>query len=745
MSLAPKTSIERGNSASSVLAEFGRPYWFFGNSLEDDVWKIMMHDEELERRIDTTLRFDHPMFLSGQSMREGGRMNDLYTCKIAMSCAMDPDKGFVKSAKNASQLHMAFLNMVRWKDDQDIVNFSDLTRGNYLEYIDELAEGGIHKLIAVEARVDRLLEIISSTDFDISTYDDFGRLRSNSLVGLVGLGSRGQVPAPQWERVAKLVQDRWPKLECNHTPRNNAAYKGGSASRVRSAVAVWEHLWCYRDNLHHDPIEFRALLPHETIDSVSNSIVKPEYNTRTLPPPEKVCELAARAIEFIVTGKNEIIDFHRSIVVSYEPVASYYKANSQAKISAVERSVSAICLNDAVNSHFNYWRNGDDGTWYSLNYRMLRFFNGSVIGGSIIAASTFLARRPNEINSMKTRAITSFDNGHYTVTHLASKTEGDMKTIPAPRTVAVTFELLEAIGEGPGNEAGWLLSIQNPITGKAAPSPCVNRAVNMFAEAAGVLLPNGERWSAYHQRHFFATVYYYRFKYPWLDALSQFLGHSGMERTRYYVHSHIAGDRLNWAEAQHAKRRVNEAKQAREDFERVRVQHIKDSVTEAFDDPGSMTGIGGKAWKREIEQMILAIEPGIAVNELDSAHPSFDQVLSVWIIGKWLEPHPEGHSYCKCGLDAADLSAAACLAEAMEKDGELPLLGKSVANATDMVCSLCPHNVQFRALQGKWEGIHARAKAGVEAATDEISRKVSEERERRIREHIRRYFGIGEA
>jgi hypothetical protein len=109
-------------------------------------------------------------------------------------------------------------------------------------------------------------------------------------------------------------------------------------------------------------------------------------------------------------------------------------------------------------------------------------------------------------------------------------------------------------------------------------------------------------------------------------------------------------------------------------------------------------GIGGRQLKLDLNALVERLRGTVTV----SSNPSdeqfdLDAVLADFVASRFVRPHPDGHSYCKCTPSRTDLAAAACL----RKRAESGLLMEGIVapdwgQADAATCGGCPHGVKLR-------------------------------------------------
>jgi hypothetical protein len=188
------------------------------------------------------------------------------------------------------------------------------------------------------------------------------------------------------------------------------------------------------------------------------------------------------------------------------------------------------------------------------------------------------------------------------------------------------------------------------------------------------------------------------------------------------------------------------ARERAKDLEEARVNFLLSIVRGVAENEVRLTGHGGEAWTREIGALVAQISHSITLAPAGmSPEPTLDSLLKKWVEGRYLEPHPQGHSFCKCGSSPYELAAAACLSvKKIRESGEVSStapIGPDYACAGDETCSGCPHNVQRAAANERyWRAKLTEAENAAQNGATASARASATRRAARLREHCTRCF-----
>lgn len=206
-------------------------------------------------------------------------------------------------------------------------------------------------------------------------------------------------------------------------------------------------------------------------------------------------------------------------------------------------------------------------------------------------------------------------------------------------------------------------------------------------------------------------TYFHRFDHGNLVALSDFYRHFNPTRTRGYLteigHGLVVRRREENAErAVRADRRIARyATDRLDDFEECgldyRISVVRDAVTGA----GYMTGFGGTTIVNDAEKQIRDCKAQLNIGPKDDLDgPTLNQVLRSMVAPMSIDPHPNGHSGCKCTSKLQDLATASCLRLRADAYPEAPPPNRpDIEFATELTCAECVHNVQLPCHRRWWD------------------------------------------
>jgi hypothetical protein len=383
----------------------------------------------------------------------------------------------------------------------------------------------------------------------------------------------------------------------------------------------------------------------------------------------------------------------------------------------------------------------------------------------MVVIATFSARRKEEIESLRAGCIRFDDENEPWLETYIEKTIRDLDSVPVPQVVARAIEVLEWLSETRRERVGskWLFEFDEAIecqpqgskqkTRLGAPFEAY-RALDRFSEFVGIPpLEDGTRWvpKPHQFRRFFGIVYYNHYRYAHLSALSNFYRHFDPDITRRYITEAAHGAFLQRQEDQRAQRRRQSPGEIFDerrllDFESSALEYRVSRYKNIALEKEYCTGFGGELLTNEIRKLVEHAKRELDIlPDHDLPEITLDRLITEFARDRRLEPNRLGHSNCKCGSSTQELRAAECLkscgtreATTSDQPTELLFSAPQPQNASDQVCSRCPHNVQFPEHRSYWEQVQDSELRQSACAFGPLLQALSLERHTMAREHLYR-------
>ncbi|MGE5478079.1 MAG: hypothetical protein ACM3Q1_15585 [Bacteroidales bacterium] len=726
-----------------------KPRWLLEGSLLDHQWKVATDDPEKKRNAVQFIVHNVVVAPGGGRLSDPEREHDLITSKVLAYCQMEPPN-LVTALTAQSRIRM-FHWLIRWRDEAGFFRMADLNKDEIFRQWCERTRYGQSALLDWPARIEAFIADITNGQVDLPTRLDLNRnpvVNHEAVAHLLGVTSMKSIPDTEYRRLLEFFEShgmlQFQMVDTLHLLRTGAPTPRKSTTRegLVQHMMLWEALWDARRYAVHDPVGFHPFATKSAWVRSGEFTSDVAERTRTA-PEEQVCFLVDRALRWVT-------DYAAPIVSAVERLEAIERTGQHP--TPKQMQMVREVLQDLKDF---------EGPAAPRIYRGAVFHKGVTKGltrreaGTVslheaafdllpttcaIVIATFTARRKEEIASLQEDCIERDADGAPWMLTWIEKTIRDIDRIPVPESVVRAVDILTKLSALARHERGdrWLFKFMVPFHNS-------NRdyhfgpSMRHFANFIGVPpLPDGSDWAfAPHQfRRFFAIVYYHRFRYASLTALSAFLKHYDPDMTRRYISESTAGSLVKvreaanaaaarvkemkaanaaTAEIETAKKHLSEIKSAehaikarQRDFEDGRLEAEFSRMWAAASGEESIGGHRGETLKTELETMILAARRQVELAPAGSISEAtaFNDLLRGFVTSHVFEPHPQGHSYCGCSRSADDLAAASCLQQKALIRGEETAalaLGPDYAFADARTCSGCPHNIQMQENRRWWE------------------------------------------
>lgn len=765
----------------SVLADYDVPPWLISGSLLDDEWVIQTEDPNGRRFTQIPIKFSVPIAPGNIRLTDPSHQHDLLTCKLYILHGLDANHGWTTSAITMRASFRALLDLIRWREHVGLHRMSELGRSWYSLFHETLRYGR-SALLPYSDRMREYIAAVRSGTLTLPVEGKIPRVLTNSVAAELGLISFLQCPTETIQLFDEFLKTDYP--ECNRQRERkrvpkDLALSGQTEGRGRLPSAPeeidhigdsratillqpWDILWRLRHHMEHDPISFRAFSPTERVSAVARALTRKRANRTPVPPAHQTCFLIDASLKLIADNFETVSTLLQLIREAYVDHPCSDRNSYLPRDEYLDEGVN--CLLGGLDGdrlrnlqfHKRYsWRQEWRGQQRDLpDLRQLLFSILPAACAVVVAA--FTARRSVEIQSLKEGCISRNAEGDPSLTCWIEKSSRQFEIIPVPESVIKAIELLSVLSRGARekNNSKWLFEFMELDGSDGNVNFDLNISIRALASYVNVpTLPDGTHWQfrSHQFRTFFATVYFYRFHYPSLTALSYFLFHFDPDQTKRYCTDVLRGQRQRILEQQAASIQerkelslLRNSQQGRANaLASVQHQFLIETVMASVDGVSPMGGFGGETWNAEINHLIERTERSIVFSSGGSDREEFGDLLTRWLEGKALTPHPVGHSYCKCSSDPSDLNTAACLRahrEAAAAGSVSKPTGPNHAYAADLTCSGCPHNVQLPQNRKHWEIEQGLARNAGENGFSERQRCLAIDRANQISAHIDRCF-----
>jgi integrase len=731
----------------------------------DDIWTISFTDPAKKRKAQQQLKFDGAVNTYDRRLNSPEHAHDHLTLKLMMYWALHPT-GWVSSELGASHLlNAALYPFVRWRLDRQLFRNADLTKAWFEEYFSCARKNGSQtSLLSASSRVAQYLEELETgqATLPFKTYSPERPFVDRTAVARrLGFESTLQIAKSDLKPILDYLARSYPKtyervLRTQEPGIDPTRIKKVRYQSIARLLEPWNCLGKVARKLSHDPPGFLPFSYGSTPLAMAKGIGVAPDRTKDI-PPQQACELINAALHWVSHGdafQTLFIETSRTWEEAPHPsrkVLFRFKVLSRAVQQFRTQLGDEVYLQRLV-PKFGITRRTCSEEFVDLRTLLFTLLPAACL----IVILSFTARRVAEAESLRIDSLDLDQDGAWLSVYV-QKSLRDIDRIPIPASVVKAIDILIWLSaeRRDADQTSWLFQFTDPREFGRNTSFRSSLALKQFVAFIGLKAPQHDpdwRITPHQFRRFFAIVYFYRFAFPHLSALTIFLGHYDPSATRHYCSNAVLGSYaklISDREADELARKDAElalkyARQRVEDFETERRQFVTNTFYAIASNQLRVGGFGGDRIKADLAALvaeanrIVMIEPST-----HGTDTTLDKMIQAYALNKVLEPHPQGHSLCKCSSNPVDLAAAACLAlrRAFTGNTALPASGPDYAYAEDLVCSGCPHNVAVEWFEGYWHRAEQEASELTARSESQHLREASEDRAKSCCEHRLRCFG----
>lgn len=712
-----------------IIGAMKKPFWMANHSPLDNTWIINKHGGNV-RNGDAIVRFD---VVVAPGLRSTDLESDLITAKILAERGLSGNDARYASGSTIPINVRNYFAFVRWRHARGLERNANLTRDDISDLLVDLETKGILGLAPYRQRFDELVQKIESGELAIPFRIKAKRkiAMKMTLANMLGAPHTASLPDSLINDLDEFlrakgfaVDDQGRRIPGRKARRDRDDEAALSENRLISFMTAPQLLYYYRNHLTHDPIQFEPFPGEDQISQIANSISRVSAERTFTIPAYQGCFLVNQAITWVTTYFEEIQSFTEELKVT---VANYVSQDHWYPTDAA--------FNERLRLDQDRYTSGP-GSWWPIHpsyfpspgwVRNVGAHRPSLrpvlfellATAALVVIAAFSARRKEEMQSLKEGCISTIDGEMWLETWI-SKNVREMDKIPVPTTVERAVEVLHWLSKEGRIRTGnaWLLDFSEFVTteGKSRSGKPAYRfydGLDRFAEFVGVPPVDGRRWipKPSEYRRFFGMTYFHRFDFPNLVALSDFYRHFNPTRTRGYITeiahgTHVRQREENSERAARKDRRISKLAAGRlSDFEECGLEYRISVVRDAIIGDGYMAGFGGTTIVQDAKKQIRDYKAQINLGPDDDLDlPTLNDVLRSMVEPLSIEPHPNGHSACKCTAKAQDLGTASCLRlRAQAYQDSVAPTGPDIEFASELVCAGCVHNVQLPCHRRWWD------------------------------------------
>lgn len=705
-----------GSAQHEILTTLPPPPWLLNQTLLDNVWEIRTGDTNKIRTAILRLNFDVTIDPSA-SLVDPHYSDDLLAAKLFLYYAMSPSYRRYSKSSSIKVLMRNYMTFLRWRNSINLHRMSDLRTSHFCALFDSLESDGIRGLLPLDHRLALYAEGIEAGAS--IPFRQRGRRKIASIAKIciaLGIPDSSNLTSRARERLLEICSSNGiDTISSSKAKRSNQDAALGP-NRLAAFLQIPEMLWEMRLHLSCDPLSVNPFPDGLSPTKLASALSKTTPSRTYTAPSYQVCYLVNAALTWILKYADDVLELGTLYEANFTSHSSGDTFGQHRKsLLAAMNGFSA--KNDGPFSPWPLYPSYPRGRIRSENPTLREAMFSFLPTAAVIVIAAFSARRAQEILSLRSGCVTTIDDDDWLESFI-EKTVQDTEIIPVPRSVKIAVSVLERLSlqRRIRTSQDWIIGFDELAgTSKAPPNPIGGFNLHLrLADFAELIktprLEDGSVWKpAPHQfRRFFGIVYYNRYRYPHLTALSEFYKHFDLDVTRRYITEVQFGSFIRDQDEKRAAAKRDAARSSQavqeeryQDFLSAALFYRIERFCNALSGKEAMSGFGGEAILALLRKAVDKFSA-----ELDRDAPEEEcYYAAAYRVAEQtrLEVNSLGHSACKCTSLSTDLAAAECLKTRAKVQGDLLSSAPDPTFAYDTVCGVCPHNVQFPEYQAYWD------------------------------------------
>lgn len=677
-----------------------KPYWLKEGELRDRTWRIHLQDPGTHTEPDLVLDFDQVLtgWPNVRSLLDPEYEDDLITIKLVIFHSLDPAKGWNDAPGSVKRTFSSHLAFIRWRLDNGVLMNSALSNAWFNKFDAVLKTNHREGLLNLLPKVRSLFNAHDAGEL-VLPRTKTGIIAKNQFAQLLGLSNGSQLTV-----AARILAESHFTAKGEVFSRAHAERKEPLilAKKITTETAfryykVWLDLYDLRPFLKHDPIGHRAFKSKRELRKWMKAWVAVPTPTPDA-PSYQASSLIDQSLKLIL---GPLID--DAVDLIEDGVDAEDRIRNVQKLGKINRELRELGLTEIGPYYYQ------DGHLPRPGAPVFLYFFVFVIAlvAARVVTAAFSARRDEEIASSLIDCIEQDAAGDIWLRCLVVKNLDRVDRVPVPKSVARAVEVVQRIrslGNKPGNR---LYDFACPIKKRNVRFELDLRLDQARDYLDIPLLDDGSAWhfTPHQFRKFFGVVYFWRWAFPNLTALTLQYRHFNPDVTKGYIELRAAEAlRLRDEKLAKALRKIDAVRAA--DFDSGRVEFVSWTIN-GISNGLEVGGPLGKRLRAEVDALKQQFLPDIQITEslAEPDEPTFDLALAKLIETTPIKVHPEGHSLCGCGGSERDVSLSQCLALKQILTGTSPSKanGADFDFAEDTGCLVCPHRGELPTMSEYWD------------------------------------------
>jgi hypothetical protein len=712
---------ESQSVTSPELLLIRRPHWLLAGSYGSPRW-VVCDDNPRSPQGSMVIRFDVPIY----DPRRPGEICLLTDPEYAHLLNTIQRVGYgIRIGKYATVTTAAaqdtvvrhLINFVAWMLYNDIRRFEYLCQADFDSYVERAIYGPSH-LLEYVARIRQHVAALKEANTEIPSYrtnTSKSFLDTKKLLKGAGLSHhRVRSNKVASYELVRIRQEEGLYLSPNQLKRLSGKPPEPlrlSFNPMRGMLLPWFLLWLMRNELSDDQLQFNPF-EHTSMDEKAQELATPVGRTKTAPVLQTM-ELIDFSIRWVLDYATPLLDIRDR----YEKVAEKYH-DQYPRFKHLAQLISEAGIPEGPGSPSSLTPSTKFRTLEKVD--LTTAVNKFIPAACLIVICAFSGRRHKEALSIRAEGphnadCLSRDEQGWLIEIYIEKTLQDWDKTPCNELVVAAVEILRrwsAPARAISKDVN-LFQFRSFRSNKAVRFR-VAYSLHLFVSFLSITpLPDGNLWKFTPQqfRRFFAIMYFWRYQYGNLAALSYHLRHFNPAMTQRYVTEPDSGAI----------------------FRHINKDYTTTILTEAAIGERNISGPFGERFKavaRKLRQhyrrTVKVVSPKLVRKVVERFVLKSGRRLKAMLWG-----------YCFCGTLPHQLKTARCLENSpTEIRG-----GPDFSQSSPSICAGCPHHLSELIFEPFIRtDLAAHERAAADPDNGPLVRDASRRRTEELRQHYDRSF-----
>lgn len=698
-----------------------KPHWLKEGKYDGTIWPVI-DDNPSSPKPQQKIRFDFVIF-DPRRQSETCRLTDpeyshlLDTAKRQIYGLRTGKHATVTTAKVHEEMARAILNWIAWMILNGIRRFSFLAQDDFAAYFEGALYGPGHMLMYGPRLVEYVkgmkkvgIKIPSIKLSNKKPYLDCRKLLEGAGID-PRRGYTDEATSYELLNIAKAEDFYLTPRQITRLSSKPPEPKKLVSIPLLRLLQPWDYQWRMHNELPGDHIQFNPF--HEvTPEKMSREIGKTIGRTETT-PIRQTMELIDHSIRWVLDYAPALLDLREQ----YSDLVTK-SLSKRHRLDRMAEIISEANIPEGPGRPFPINASTKRSSAEGLDFGTAVF--DFIPAACAVVISSFSGRRHYEVLSIRAAGpsnddcISRDEQGLWLETYI-EKTVQDWDRTPCNEVVAAAVEILRRWSTPARAISGdaSLFQYKMLISGENVYFT-LKFALKKFVDFLSLTpMPNGSHWEFKpHQfRRFFAIMYFWRYQYRDLAALSYQLRHFNPTLTQRYVTEPESGAI----------------------FRHVNKDHTTTILTEAALGERNISGPFGERFKTTVRKLrdhyrrlVKVVSPTLVRKMVERYVKKSGRRLKAF---KW--------GYCICGTMPQQLRLARCLQNNQEETAIAPDLSRS----SPAICGDCPHHMTESVFERFWRSeLELHESAAADLNNGPILRAVSCKYAEKLRHQYDRSF-----